>query len=237
MSPTKPILSIILPTYNEVGNIIKLVKSISAILNSSSYEILIIDDDSPDGTAEKAKKEFHHDKRIRIFVKKKDKGLARAIATGIQKSKGIYILVMDTDFNHNPEDIPHFLALKEKYDLVVGSRYIRGGGMENRYRYWASLLYNLVIRLVLSLPTKDSLSGFFITRRDVLEKVDFETAFVGYGDYFMRLIKKVHIRGYFIKEVPVFYKNRFSGESKSKLIIMCFNYSRTVFNLLTSREE
>ena len=234
MPTLSPQLSIILPTYNEEGNIIPLVRDIIVTLKSSSFEILIIDDNSPDGTAEKAKKEFHHDKRIRIFVKKKDKGLARAIMYGIQKSKGVYILVMDTDFNHNPNDIPRFLRLKGKYDLIVGSRYIPGGGMENRMRYYASFLYNLIIRFILSLPTKDSLSGFFLIKRSLLEKINFQTTFIGYGDYFMRLIKHVHQHTKSICEVPVFYKNRFSGESKSKLIIMCFNYSRTVFNLLTS---
>lgn len=232
MPTLSPQFSIILPTYNEEGNIIPLVRDIISTLQSSSFEILIIDDNSPDGTAEKAKKEFHHDKRIRIFVKKKDKGLARAIMYGIQKSKGVYILVMDTDFNHNPNDIPKFLRLKGKYDLIVGSRYIAGGGMENRMRYYASFLYNLIIRFVLSLPTKDSLSGFFLTRRDILEKVDFETTFIGYGDYFIRLLKNIHRHTQSICEVPVFYKNRFSGESKSKLFKMCLDYSRTVFDLL-----
>lgn len=234
MPTSTPSLSIILPTYNEAGNIIPLVRNIISVLKQLSFEILIIDDDSPDGTAEKAKKEFYHDKRIQIFVKKKDKGLARAIMYGMQKSKGAYILVMDTDFNHNPDDILQFLRLKEQYDFIIGSRYIPGGGMENRMRYYASFLYNFIIRFVLSLPTKDSLSGFFLIKRSLLGKINFQTTFIGYGDYFMRLIKNVHQYTKSIYEVPVFYKNRFSGQSKSKLIIMCFNYSRTVFNLLTS---
>jgi len=100
-----------------------------------------------------------------LFIRKKDKGLANSIRDGIEASRGQYIIIMDTDFNHNPKDIPLLLKYKAEFDVVVGSRYIKDGGMENKKRYLLSLFYNMTIRFILKLPTRDNLSGFFIIKR------------------------------------------------------------------------
>lgn len=232
MLEIKQKISVVLPTYNEVGNIIPLVKQICHNLLNYQYEVIIVDDDSPDGTAKIVKKHFDSDKKIKLFVKKKDKGLAKAIRYGLEQSKGDFILIMDTDFNHNPSDISKLLIFKEKYDLVIGSRYIDGGGMENRSRYLLSYLYNLILRVILNHKIHDNLSGFFLIRKRALERINYDKTFYGYGDYFIRLLHQAQKNNLNIKEIPVFYKNRIAGESKSKFFSMFIDYSKTVLQIL-----
>lgn len=226
-------ISVILPTYNEVGNIIQLINQIRRNLSKHLYEIIVVDDDSPDGTFELVKKSFNNQNKIRLFQRKKDKGLAKAVRFGIEKSAGDFILVMDTDFNHNPADIPTMIKNIGKLDLIVGSRYIKGGGMENKIRFVSSYLYNLIIRLILRLNTFDNLSGFFLIKREKLIKFSYDAIFKGYGDYFIRLLYFAHKNNLDIKEIPVFYQNRVAGQSKSKFFSMFVDYSKTVLELFT----
>lgn len=235
MPQANSLISIVLPTYNEVGNIVALIKQIQCYLGNHQYEIIIVDDDSPDGTAQEVIKNFKGSKNVRLFVKKDDKGLAQAIRFGIEKSNGHYILVMDTDFNHDPKVIPSMLKLKDEYDLIVGSRYVEGGGMENNLRYVLSLIYNSVIRLILRLETHDNLSGFFFIKRSKLSQFDYDEIFFGYGEYFIRLLYFAKKNHFMICEIPVFYKNRISGQSKSNFFSMLIDYSKTVFNILSGK--
>lgn len=228
-------ISVILPTYNEAGNIIPLIVEIKRNLKEYRFEILVVDDDSPDDTANLVKNSFSADKRIKVYNRKKDKGLAKAIGFGIEKSQGTYLLVMDTDFNHNPSEIPKLLSYKDKFNLVVGSRYISGGGMEDKTRYVLSLLYNLIIRAILNLSTHDNLSGFFLIEKGIFDKMVTSNLFLGYGDYFIRLLKEAHRKHLRVKEIPVFYKNRIAGTSKSKFIPMFVDYTKTVIDLLFQR--
>lgn len=225
-------ISVVLPTYNEVGNIVPLVKQICHNLLNYQYEVIIVDDDSPDGTGRIVKKHFDSDKKIKLFVKKKDKGLAKAIRSGIEKSRGDFILVMDTDFNHNPDDILKMLSIKEKYDLVIGSRYIEGGGMEDRWRFLLSYLYNLCLKIILNHKVHDNLSGFFLIKKRALKKFNYDAIFYGYGDYFIRLLHHAQKNNLHIKEIPVYYKNRIAGQSKSKFFSMFVDYSKTVWEIL-----
>ncbi|KKS98717.1 MAG: family 2 glycosyltransferase, dolichol-phosphate mannosyltransferase [Candidatus Gottesmanbacteria bacterium GW2011_GWA2_43_14] len=228
-------LSIILPTYNEAGNIIPLIESIRSNLPGKSYEIIISDDDSPDGTGNLAVKTYHNERNIKVIIRKKDKGLAYAIADGISKSRGEWIAVMDTDFNHDPQLLPLMLSLTGKYDLVIGSRYVKGGGMADPLRNLFSLWYNRLVRFVLRLPTNDNLCGYFMIRRRILKGLPKDKIFSGYGDYFIRLLfylKKQKIR---IIEIPAFYRERFSGKSKSRFLPMLINYTRTVVSLMINR--
>lgn len=231
----KPNLSVILPTYNEAGNIVHLVRKIIVYLASSSYEIIICDDNSPDNTAAIVRKSFINNKNVKIFVRKKDRGLANAIRYGIERSKGDWIIVMDTDFNHDPKVLPEMIKLKKSFDFIVGSRYLPGGGMENKLRFVLSFLYNQVIKLLLNLPTYDSLSGFYLIKREELEKLNFSKIFFGYGEYFIRLIFFSQKNQLKIKEIPVYYKNRTAGFSKSKFLSMLWGYSATVFNLSSQK--
>ncbi len=226
-------LSIILPTFNEAGNIIKLIRIIIAICkkNSIHYEIIVVDDNSPDRTGFLTKKIYATNKQLFTIIRKTSPSLAKSIFTGIKHSHGKYVLVMDTDFNHNPKEIRTMYQLAKKYSLVIGSRYIKNGGMENRIRQWLSYCFNLYIRVLLGYDIHDNLSGFFITNRKALTRQDSTNIFYGFGEYFIRLIHAFYIRKMTIIETPVFYKNRSYGQSKSKFFNMFITYTYTVLKL------
>ena len=228
------LLSVILPTYNEAGNIVLLVEEISRSLHKIKHQIIIVDDDSPDGTGKIVQKKYKAQQNIKSVIRKKDKGLAFSIKDGIKIARGEAIAVMDTDFNHHPKELVKMFNSINNCDLVVGSRYVAGGGMENRWRYYFSLIYNRLIKFILLLPTYDSLSGFFVIKASSLKRLPTNKIFYGYGDYFMRLLFYCAKKGLRIKEVPVFYQNRFAGESKSRFISMFVDYSKTVVELLHS---
>ncbi|OGG19267.1 hypothetical protein A3D78_02665 [Candidatus Gottesmanbacteria bacterium RIFCSPHIGHO2_02_FULL_39_14] len=234
MNRLQPDLSVILPTYNESENIIPLIEAISKNLREINYEIIICDDNSPDGTGLLTKKTYRGQTScVRTIIRKKDKGLARSILEGIREAKSNLVTVMDTDFNHNPDKLPEMYRLIHESDIIVGSRYVKGGGMENRWRNFLSLIYNRVIRFILKLPTHDNLSGFFMFKKRKLQPLLTADIFRGYGDYFIRLLFEAKKLKLAIREIPVFYPNRFYGSSKSQFMDMFFLYSRTVISLFT----
>ena len=227
-------ISVILPTYCESGNIGQLIEAIEANLAATheSIEIIVVDDNSPDGTAE-AVRGLHPLPNVSIHCleRTQERGLATAIKYGIEHSSGDRLLVMDTDFNHSPGNLPKMVASLDEYDLVIGSRFVRGGGMEDRMRYFSSLVFNGFIRLVLRVPVHDNLSGFFAIKRQCMSVLPAEDIFSGYGEYFIRLVYLAFKKGFKIGEIPVFYTLRKSGESKSHFGSMIVNYSRTTFGL------
>jgi dolichol-phosphate mannosyltransferase len=225
-------VSIILPTYNERDNILDLVNRIIRTLEGSvNYELIIVDDDSPDGTAEAVKRELAARENIQLHVRNNERGLATAVRKGIELSSGSVIVVMDTDFNHDPKYIPQFLNLMQFYDVVVGSRFLYGGGMYSRWRYYASMLYNGFIRIFLGIPITDKLSGFFAMRRESLQEIDCDRIFYGYGDYFIRFLATVVNLKLRILEIPVFYDNRRSGETKTKFLKEFLRYTASVMKI------
>lgn len=232
-------LSIILPTFNEKGNINKLIESIKINLKAKkiNFEIIVVDDNSPDGTAEICKKQFESDKDIKIFVRKKERGLASAIHHGINKAVGKYILVMDTDFSHDPKLIPQMVESMKDSDIVIGSRYVGAGGMKNQKRYWLSHLYNLYLRILFRIPVTDFLSGYFCIKRQYLFNIPCEQKkiFVGYGDYFMRLIFFINLNQGKFTELASFYRDRSYGQSKTNLLKTFILYTKTSINLATHK--
>ncbi len=146
--------SVILPTYNEAGNIIDLIEVIKKELSAKkiSHEIIVVDDDSPDKTGLLVQKYFSKIPEVRAIIRKKERGLATAIKHGISKAVGEIVVVMDTDFNHDPKLLPRLISKCSSFDFVVGSRYIRGGGMANKNRQRLSYLFNILIRVILSSP-------------------------------------------------------------------------------------
>jgi dolichol-phosphate mannosyltransferase len=158
-------------------------------------------------------------------VRTQERGLATAIQHGIIHATGDNIVVMDTDFNHDPAILPRMVQLLAYYDLVIGSRYVVGGGMEDRKRYVYSLIYNTFVKIVLWHKIQDNLSGFFAIRRSALMPLDLTAIFRGYGEYFIRLNYAVLHRGYTVLEIPVFYKLRPHGSSKSNFGKMVRDYT------------
>ncbi len=225
--------SIILPTYKEKDNIVELIQAIFKTLKSDSleFEVVVVDDNSPDGTAEAVRQHFNGDGRVRLFVRTQERGLATAIRYGIENSDGDILVFMDTDFNHDPVIIPQMIKFLEYYDIIIGSRFVMAGGMEDRFRQFSSLIYNYGIRLLFKTPVHDNLSGFFSIYRDKLESMDLDQIYYGYGDYFIRLLMVAHKRGYNMLEVPVFYRLRMHGHSKTQFLATFVQYSRALLAL------
>lgn len=227
-------ISVILPTYCERENIGDLLLAIQAALSGETWdvEILVVDDNSPDGTAE-AVRAFQCDSPFQIscHVRTNERGLASAIKSGLIWASGDIFVVMDTDFNHDPAMIPQMVKFLEYYDLVIGSRFVMGGGMEDRRRYYYSLAYNLFVRMLLHLQVQDNLSGFFAVRRERLLALELDNVFRGYGEYFIRLLYIARGRKYRMLEVPVFYILRRHGQSKSRFMHMLRDYTSCVLSL------
>jgi dolichol-phosphate mannosyltransferase len=242
-------VSVVLPTYNERDNIIDLVVAIVGELEpmGAGYEVLVVDDSSPDGTAqlvrdhfalaEGAKNEwqgtigsFGH---IRVVVRTVDKGLAKSIRHGLEVAQGRTLVVMDTDFNHDPAMIPQMVDLLRYYDLVIGSRFVMRGGMEDEVRYRLSFVYNFFIRALFLIQIQDNLSGFFAVRQERFFQLAplFDKIFYGYGDYFIRLLLVAWRRDWKILEVPVFYILRRHGDSKTGFWRIFRDYTTAVVRL------
>ena len=226
-------VSIILPTYNESGNIVELIEAIQAQLGRDNlvHEIVVVDDNSPDGTAELVKQRFSDDPAIRTIVRRDERGLASAIKVGVLNSSFPIILIMDTDFNHDPAMIPQMIKFLEFYDLIIGSRFTMGGGMEDALRYKLSFLYNFALRLTFRWQIQDSLSGFLAIRRERLEELPLDAIFTGYGDYFIRLLYAAKRRQFQMLEVPVFYQLRRHGQSKTSFLRIFGQYTEAVLRL------
>lgn len=231
-------LSVVLPTYNEKENIGELIRTLLAVLASrvSGLEVIVVDDDSPDGTAEAIRQAFSNRPEVLLKVRKQERGLATAIACGLSLAKGKTVVVMDTDFNHHPKDLPRLLEWLPEADIVVGSRYVPGGGMKtSKIRYWGSGVFNLFIRLTLRTPIKDNLSGFLAFKREILSRLPGEKIFFGYGDYCIRFLHYARRAGLVIREVPVVYEFRKGGESKTDFRKQLINYTRATLALRFTR--
>jgi dolichol-phosphate mannosyltransferase len=225
--------SVILPTYNERENIIELIEALHQILGPEdfAYELIVVDDNSPDGTADAVRETYGDDPCVTLYVRTEGKGLATAIRYGIERAGGEVVVCMDTDFNHDPAMIPQMAAFLAYYDLIIGSRFVMRGGMEDRFRHYASLIYNLGIRFMFRTPVHENLSGFFAMNRGKLLSMDLDAIFYGFGDYFIRLIMVAWGRGYNMLEVPVFYRLRLHGHSKNQFISTFIEYTRALVSL------
>lgn len=227
-------ISVILPTYNEKESILLLIREISEILRPEShdFEIVIVDDNSPDGTYNLVQKEFAGNPHVVPLLRTTERGLASAILHGIRNASGDTVVVMDTDFNHPPNLIPLMVKITEYFDIAVGSRYVIGGGMEtSKFRYLGSKIFNKCIHYSLGVKTTDNLSGFFAFKKRVLEGLNLEAIFYGYGDYFIRFLYVMQKQKRFILEIPVVYKDRKGGLSKTNLKKELLRYSATVIKI------
>jgi len=217
-------ISIILPTYNEKDNIVRLVETIKKLNLEQTFEILIIDDNSPDGTYQFSKDKFSNDNNVKIVLRKNIRGLAFSIKEGIEKSLGDHVIVMDTDFTHDPILIKKMISLRSQYEIISGSRYVTGGFMENQLHGKLSYYYNLMLKFILKTKINDNLGGYFLIKRDLLNQLEFDKIFYGYGDYFFRLLYFSKNKNAKIIEIPAVYKQRIYGKSKSNFLAMLFKY-------------
>lgn len=206
-------ISIIIPTYNEKDNIAPLVSRIAQALSGYSYEILIVDDDSQDGTIEVASS-LASRYPVKVIVRRNERGLATAVVHGLEHASGQIIGVMDADLQHPPEVIPELIkALQSGADMVVASRYIAGGGcphwgLSRRIISRAALVISHLL-LPSTRPVKDPLSGFFMFRRQNLARAELKP--IGY-----KISLEIMLTGRFqrVVEVPYIFEDRSAGKSK-----------------------
>lgn len=231
--PPSVVTSIVLPTYNERGNIVELIQTIHHHLEKQmfNYEIVVVDDNSPDNTAEVVRATFGNDQRVKVHVRTQERGLASALRYGAEHSCGEVLVFMDTDFNHDPAMIPQLIKFLEYYDVVIGSRFVMRGGMEDSTRYLFSFIYNLGLRFLFGTRVWDNLSGFFAIYRSRLYELDLDRIFYGYGDYFIRLLMVGWRRGWRMLEVPVFYRLRPHGHSKTQFLNVFVRYTWAILKL------
>jgi len=219
---------IIIPTYNEKDNIVGLLDQIFN-LRINNLNILVVDDNSPDGTGQLVENLKAKYSNLDILHRPQKAGLGKAYVAGFKEvlNKGAdYIFEMDADFSHDPKHIPEFLAEIKNYDLVLGSRYIRSGGVENWNftRRIVSRFGNIYARIILGLPIKDLTGGFKCYRRVVLEKIGLANlSSVGYN-FQIETTYKAHQAGFKIKEIPIIFTERREGKSKFdvKIILESF---------------
>ena len=227
--------SIILPSYNEKENLPLLITKIKFYLNKKKFKIYIIDDHSNDGTKDIIKKKFKSDKRILFKARTKyPRSLGQSVGEGILMSQSDKIIVMDTDFNHNPKYLLTLINQHEKfnYSLVCGSRFLNTKLNKLKSRYIMSRIYNLIMRPLMRSKISDNLSGFFFIDRKIIDKRLYNKIFYGYGDYYIRLLHYIQKRNKFdIKEISIVYDERKFGLSKTKFINVFLKYTFEIIKL------
>jgi len=215
-------ITVVLGTYNEAENITKLIPSLENIFLGEKLEgeIVVVDDNSPDGTGEIIRRFESEYNNVRLFSRPEKLGHGSAIAEGYRKAEGDIILSMDTDFSHDPADIPRFIAkLNEGFDFVQASRYVRGGSYEvNSFETWkknvASKFGNGLARTLTGVPLHDFTTSYRAVRKVVVERVVTEATG---NSFFLEFAVKAHRNGFRITEIPIIFKDRVSGKSKLKL--------------------
>jgi len=219
-------ISIIIPTYNEAGSIRRLLEEIKKSLRKKSYEVIVVDDNSPDHTADIALslKKTHH---VKVIKRKSKLGLSSAVIDGLKIAKGNIIGVMDADFSHPPGLIQRLVQTIEKqdFDLVIGSRKIKGGSVEV-WPFHRRLMSRFASALAIPLTkVKDPMSGFFFFKKEIIKDVKLKP--LGYKILLEILVKGRQKK---IKEIPYMFRNRTFGKSKigSKVYL---DYLRHIFRL------
>jgi dolichol-phosphate mannosyltransferase len=210
---------VIIPTYNEIENIDKMVRTVFAL--PREFELLIVDDGSPDGTAAKVKElQTEFPNKLHIEERKGKLGLGTAYIHGFKwaLTRGYdFIFEMDCDFSHNPADLVRLLeACESTADVAVGSRYCKGGKISNwpMGRILMSYFASVYVRMVLWIPVKDTTAGFKCYRRKVLETIDLDAIrFMGYA-FQIEMKYRAYKKGFKIVEVPIMFTDRILGVSK-----------------------
>lgn len=221
-SSASELVSVVLSTYNERENLSNLVPVIESILatNGISGEIVVVDDNSPDGTSDVARALGRKFGNVRLLWRPGKLGPGSAHADGYRFAAGDIIVGMDTDFSHSPYDIPRFVAkIRDGFDVVVGSRYIHGGqyqvnSLQTLKKSIASRLGNILIHLLSGVPVHDFTTALRAIKREVVHNVETESKG---NSFFMEFIIKAYREGYKTTEVPIVFRDRIAGKSKLSL--------------------
>lgn len=214
----------IIPTYNEKGNIVSLARSVFGKMPQAS--VLVVDDNSPDGTADlvlEMKKDFPN---LELHKRIGDKGFGKSYVEGFKKilndERYDYVVMMDADFSHDPTVVPAMVDKLSDCDVVIGSRYVSGGKIENwnLRRRFLSRFANFYARFILGVPIRDLTTGFMCFKKNILKNIDLNSIkSEGYA-FLIELKYKINKAGYKMVEYPITFSERREGKSKmsSKVI-------------------
>ncbi len=228
---------VVLPTYNEKENISHILPEI--LKQDKRIHVLVVDDHSPDKTADAVKKiQKKYSKRVHL-ISRKGRGRGAAVLKGFKEALKLgatSIFEMDADFSHNPKDLPRFLKEIEKVDVVIGSRFVKGGKIEQRgwLRNVLSDILNEMIRLLLGLKIHDTSTGFRLFRSDVIKKINTKKIVSKNYSLCPELLYRATQSGFSLKEIPIVFVNRYAGKSKANLHI-AIDYFLTIFRIRFSK--
>ena len=214
---------VIIPTYNEADNIKKTIQLL--FKSAKDVDVLVVDDNSPDKTANVVKKMMKKDKRISLIERKGKEGLGTAYIAGFKfalERDYDRILEMDADLSHDPAEVPNFLKASEEADLVIGSRYINGINVVHWPLRRLILSYgaNIYSRVITGVPIHDTTSGFKCFRREVLEAVNLDEVHSGGYSFQIEMNFRAWCKGFRLKEIPIIFVDRTLGQSKMNFSIM-----------------
>ena len=234
--PAQETLALVIPTLNEAENVGGLLLHVRSVLDPVGipYEIVVVDDDSIDGTGDMVSAIAEQDPRVRLLVRKGQRGLSGAILHGWQNTDARILGVMDADLQHPPELLPQLVAgIRSGHDLVIGSRYTPGGDLGN-WNPMRKLLSAAAVWVTWPLQkrklrAKDPMSGFFLVRRSCLDQVPFQQS--GF-----KLLLEVLVRGHIhsVEEVPFAFGLRYRGASKANFKV-AVDYARLLARLYAAR--
>jgi dolichol-phosphate mannosyltransferase len=222
--PEPPEAWVILPTYNEAGNLERIVGAVLEQLPDSG-KVLVVDDNSPDGTGEIADRLATENDRIRVLHRERKEGLGPAYLAGFRvalDAAAQRIIEMDADFSHDPSYLPGLIAATENADLAIGSRYVPGGGVTDwgPLRRLISQGGSVYARLALRVPVRDLTGGFKCFRPEVLEAIDLDSIEARGYAFQVETTYRALKMGFRVVELPIVFRDRREGSSKmSKSIV------------------
>lgn len=214
---------VVIPTYNESENITHIVPEV--LKQDNIFEVLVVDDNSPDETAKLVKNMMEKEERIHLIERKGKMGLGSAYIRGFKFALARdydYIFEMDADFSHNPNDLTSFLVSIKEADLVIGSRYCKGINVVNwpLKRLLLSIFASKYVRMITGIPIQDPTGGFKCFRRRVLEEIDLDSIMSDGYSFQIEMNYKTWKKQFNISEIPIVFVERRIGESKmSKEIV------------------
>lgn len=208
---------VIIPTYNEKENIRSIVELVLA--QAADLDVLVVDDNSPDGTAAIVGEMAKADSRVQLMSRPGKQGLGTAYIAGFKRglAKGYaYLIEMDADFSHDPREIPNMLKAIQDADLVLGSRYIDGVRVVNwpLHRLFLSKGASYYVRIIDGLPVYDPTGGFKCFRRGVLEAIDLDSIRSNGYAFQIEMSYKAWMKGFRLREIPITFTDRYAGTSK-----------------------
>ena len=228
---------IVIPTYNEIENIEVILKKVFSL--DLGVDILIVDDNSPDKTYAKVQELIDantYANQLNLVIRQNKEGLGKAYIEGFKWCLArdyAFIIEMDADLSHDPKYLPSFIENIKEYDLVIGSRYVKGGGVVNwsPLRKFISFGGSTYARTILGISIKDVTGGFKCFRREVLEAIDLDNIISAGYAFQIEMNYRTILKGFKVKEVPIIFEDRVAGKSKmSKKIFI-----EALLNVVTLR--